>query len=615
MALSLLVNLAPLLGQDTFESIVRGDGPQTVPGLWAGFDPRAEPLDTEVLHEWEEEGVVLQVLRYRVGIFKGKKVMAAAVYGFPKGAERLPGLVQIHGGGQYADHRAVLSNAKRGYVTISVSWAGRISAPNYRVSPDEVALFWEGKTDDPKYKVTTDWGALDGYHAPSRHSENVFPRIPEPAAWTLDAVKSARNNAWFLGTLAARRALTFLERQPQVDPNRLGVYGHSMGGKLTVLTAGSDARVKAAAPSCGGVSDRYNDDPVFRATLGDDPYLKRITCPIVFLSPANDFHGRIHDLQAALDEIATDEWRVTCSAHHNHQDNAEHEVATQLWFDQYLRGDFTWPTTPVTKLELDGGGGTPRLQIHPDPTRAIVSVDVFYTQDADPKAGHYEVINRFWHHTAPQRQGDTWVAVLPLAGDTKPLWAYANVTYKLENPVAGAGYYYRYYTAKTFVVSSRMTMVSSDALRAANVKPTQQPSSTIESFRGGWRNEWFTYRPERWPIRTHRVNNSLWSAPTGAKLAVAVRAAEANSLVIGIDGYAAVVALHGNAVWQEIVLQPGDFQDARGDQLAGWDGIRELRFGDQETLRERRPDATRKVGSPWQGADPEFRNLHWTAGD
>ena len=32
----------------------------------------------------------------------------AGVYGYPKGGKKLPGLVQIHGGGQYADYKAPL---------------------------------------------------------------------------------------------------------------------------------------------------------------------------------------------------------------------------------------------------------------------------------------------------------------------------------------------------------------------------------------------------------------------------------------------------------------------------------------------------------------------------
>jgi len=100
--------------------------------MWAGFDPRAEPLDVEVLKEWEEDGVVLRVLRYRIGVFKGRKGMMAAVYGCPKGGSNLPGLVQIHGGGQYADYKAPLTNAKRGYATISIAWAGASALPATR---------------------------------------------------------------------------------------------------------------------------------------------------------------------------------------------------------------------------------------------------------------------------------------------------------------------------------------------------------------------------------------------------------------------------------------------------------------------------------------------------
>ena len=182
----------PVLGDDR--------APRTLEEAWSGFDPRSEPLEVEVLKEWEEDGAVLKVLRYRIGVFKGKKAMMAAVYGYPKGAKDLPGLLQIHGGGQYADHRAPLTNAKRGYASISISWAGRISAPGYRVSPQEVKLFWSGKTDDPKYKLTTDWGALDAYHAPSRNGKDAFPSIPV-ADWTLDPVESPRNNSWFLAAL------------------------------------------------------------------------------------------------------------------------------------------------------------------------------------------------------------------------------------------------------------------------------------------------------------------------------------------------------------------------------------------------------------------------------
>ncbi|MEM7393978.1 MAG: dienelactone hydrolase family protein, partial [Verrucomicrobiota bacterium] len=361
---------------ETLPPLTGDAAPTTYEAMWAGFDPRTEPLEIEVLKEWEEDGVTLKVLRYRIGVFKGKKAMMAGVYGYPQGGTKLPGLLQIHGGGQYADHKAVLANAKRGYATISISWAGRISAPGYRVSPDEVQLFWENKTDDPAYQLTTDWGALDAYHAPSKNGKDAFVTIPT-ASWTLDPVISPRNSSWFLCAVGARRALTFLEQQPEVDKDRLGVYGHSMGGKLTVLTTGADDRVKAAAPSCGGISDRYNPSELHRQTVGDSPSLQRIDCPTIFLSPANDFHGHINDLPAAIKEIKTPDWRVTCSPHLNHQDLPRNEVATLLWFDQHLKKSFTWPTTPVTELQLQTDRGIPSIRVKPDPSRQIQQVDVY----------------------------------------------------------------------------------------------------------------------------------------------------------------------------------------------------------------------------------------------
>lgn len=604
---------------ETLAPLKDGRAPHTFEEMWAGFDPRREPLDSETLKTWQEDGVTLRVVRYRIGIFKGQKAMMVAVYGFPASPSKLPGLVQIHGGGQYADYRAVLTNAKRGYATLSIAWAGRIAAPGYTVNPAGVALFWTGKTADPAYRLTTDWGALDAYHAPCRHEKNNFQTLA-PAGWTLDAVESPRNNPWFLCTLGARRALTFLEAQPEVDPERLGVYGHSMGGKLTVLTTAADSRVKAAAPSCGGVSDRTHASPLYRATLTDDQSLKRITCPIVFLSPANDFHGRIDDLQTALPEVRSPEWRVTCSAHHSHQDTAEFQVVGLLWFDQHLRGDFTLPRTPAASLDLQTADAVPTFTVTPDAARTATTVDIYYTQQgqlAGEKDDRENTIARFWHHARAIREGGTWRASLPLATIGKPLWVYATAHYALEKPVTGAGYYYSIYTAKAFALSSRMLVATPDQLATAGVKATAPASLLIEDFASGWEKEWFTYEStDHWARRTHKIYDDRWQAPPAAKLVLEVRSAQPNRLVLGIDGYAAAIALTGGAGWQQISLAPEDFRNAADLALPGWKGIRELRLAakDRLTLRERGEERRKEVGAEWQGPRPEFQNLRWAAG-
>jgi hypothetical protein len=590
-----------------------GNVPQTKKELWTGIDMRAEPLEVEVLKEWEEDGVALKVLRYRVGVFKGQKAMMAAVYGYPKGGSKLPGLVEIHGGGQFAQIETVLTNAKRGYATIAIAWAGRIAASDYHVNPERVQLFWEGKVDDPNYKITTDWGAVDAYHSPTRNPVGDFIGI-KPAPWTLDTVESPRNSPWFLCTFAARRALTFLEQQPEVDGDRLGVYGFSMGGKISVMTAGTDDRVKAVAPACGGVSDRDNSSALFRATITDEHYLENISCPIIFLSPSNDFHGRINDLSTALGEIKTPEWRLTISPHHNHQDTEQYQVAAQVWMDHFLKGEGVIPKTPKTTLTLRTDDGVPTLDVEPDASRPILGVEVYYTREGQMDGKKDDINNtknRFWYYAPAHKDGEVWTAKLPLCGMGKPLWVYANVVYALDKPITAAGYYYRIYSADRFVISSVPHMVSLGELEAAGVKATRPPSLLIENFEGEWEKQWFAYKTAGWAFCTHKIYTDEWRAPVGARLAFEVRAEQPNKLVVGLSDSATEVVLHGGQEWQAVVLDPPAFLDFANKPLKDWSTSKELRFAAMETLYGK---TNKEFGGDWQGSPPEFRNLRWTVG-
>ncbi|MDP4610147.1 MAG: acetylxylan esterase [Opitutales bacterium] len=598
---------------ETLPPLVDGQAPQTYDELWADFDPRAEPLDVEVLHEWEVDGVVLKVLRYRVGVFKGKKAMMAGVYAYPKGGKDLPAMVNIHGGGQYADYRSVLNNAKRGYASITIAWAGRIAAPNYTVNPEVVKLFWANDIENPKYKVTTDWGALDGYHAPCRNARNGFADT-KAADWTLDVVDSPRNNPWFLVTMGARRALTFLEQQPEVDGSRMGVYGHSMGGKLTVATTAADSRVRASVPSCGGVSNRDTGNALYDVTIADNISLQRIDCPILFQSPSNDFHGRINDLQTAVIEIGSKDWRVTCAPHHNHQDTADYEVASQLWFDQHLKGSFEFPQTPEILVNLKSRSGVPTASLKVDASRPILSVDFYYTRQGQVdglKDDSNNTKNRFWHHAEAKQQGENWLAKLPLFGVDQPLWVYANVRYALDAPVSYAGYYYGVGTTESFNLSSLMFMTTADELKAARVRSTLESSLMIEDFEDGWEKEWFSYRPNEWARSPHKVYDARWKAPEGAKLNLQVSAAEANKLVIRLDDYAAEVILEGGSGWEAIELTAKDFTNGNGEPLESFEGIKELELSPKESLKGS-GDVRRTIGANWNGADPAFKNLSWS---
>ena len=339
----------------------------------------------------------------------------------------------------------------------------------------------------------------------------------------------------------------------------------------------------------------------------------------MFLSPANDFHGRIGDLPSAVDEIQSKDWRVTCSPHHNHQDTPEYEVATQLWFDQHLRKSFEWSKTPATKLTLKTETGVPQLEMFPDAGREVLSVDVFYTQHGkvpETRFDNTDVKTRFWHHAKAEANGETWTAALPLESTERPLWVYANLTYALEQPVVGAGYYYGVYSAETYNVSTLLQKVSAEDVAKSGVQATLKASSVIERFEGDWRKQWFSYRPQEWSMSTHKLRSPVWEAPVGASLSFRVRTDEANTLVVRIDDHVAVVELtaaeSADGDWQSVSLTAVDFVNFDEKPLQSWDGVRTLKLSHSEELRASPgKQGRRRVGSVWKGAAPEFRDLQW----
>jgi dienelactone hydrolase len=50
-----------------------------------------------------------------------------------------------------------------------------------------------------------------------------------PGPGTIDDTVSPRNDHWYARMVGARRAITFLQSQPQVDPRRIGVRGQTAG--------------------------------------------------------------------------------------------------------------------------------------------------------------------------------------------------------------------------------------------------------------------------------------------------------------------------------------------------------------------------------------------------
>ena len=590
---------------------------ETVKDLFGNWDPRKEPLDVEVVKQWTEGNNVLRIVRYTVGSFKGAKSKIAAYYAFPKSNELVPGLVQIHGGGQRGNLNAVRSYANRGYACISVNWGG--------IPLDEGG-------------PGTDWGNID----PTQKNVPGYYSFA-PTTMSLETTVSARNNNWFPVTMGCRRALTFLEQQTEVDPSRLGVFGHSMGGFLAMYVAGTDERVKAAAPSCGGTGYNTYDFPgvpnsklnvanceeQFRATVEPESYAPLVKCPIIYIGATNDFAGPMDNAFRTYKLIPDPDMRFTLAPHLNHRTTPSHGICTALWFDEKLKGTFTFPATPESELILKEGQ-VPQFKVTPRKSRPIAAVDLYYSIDYDPKA-------RYWRAAKAQRSGDgnAWLAPCPILSTDQPLFAFADVTYALDKPEKSVEFYYADIEANTFSISSMMHAAMPDELRKIGVKADDTSSTLVDDFKNGF-HDWFLHSPDspdNWEFGTRKLSDPKWKGQDGQALEFQVKSPKDNNLVVQIienqwrnyrgpmATYQAKLHLDGSEQWQKVALNLADFHNTKEPKdikdpkdsasPRNWKQIDEFYFmAGEAPVKEGEPN---NHARKWNGSQPEFQDMKWVS--
>ena len=567
-----------VMAQESLPPLEQGLSPQTIDAVWAGYGPTVEDLQVEVYKAWEEDGVQLRAVRYCIGTFKGQESWMAAYYGFPVGGSNLPGLVQVHGGGGKANKDECITYGKRGYATISLNWRA-----------DDRFIKDEALTADAQ----TDWGAVDG--SQSRESRGIEPKNNKK----YDPVPSGRNEGYFLRTLAARRALTFLQQQPEVDGDKLGIYGHSMGGVITLQTAAIDPRVKAAAPSCGPPIDR--GDTLVARTGDAAAYVKKLSCPILFMSPSNDFHGHVEDMEWIIDRMPAEIFNMARSEHYNHKHNVSCLAANYLWFDAYLKGTFSYPDMPTLTVDLNTQDRRPLVTLVPDQSTPIDWIDIFYTRDARYYS-YPQVKSRFWKYAKPIKQGDQYKASLDIYGIEQPLWVFANVHYKLEK---SPDFYKFKNSSDNFTVTSRMIMKTGQDLQTAGTKATLKKTSVVESFDENWEKEWYFPRDGRLPMESWCLNDPSVAIPEYGKLVIEIKSQEPNKLKVEMNDYkagdySAIFPVKGGNVSEKIEIYPFVLSGKNGEHMSSWKDVP-------------RPRIVLEPVGKWNGATPQFKQIFWQA--
>lgn len=476
----------------------------------------------------------------------------------------------------------------------------------------------QARPDDPN----TDWGAVD----PTQNNVPGYQNL-KPGEKYLDTVDSPRNNNWYLLTLAARRGLTFLEQQAEVDPQRVGVYGHSMGGNLTVYVAGTDSRVKAASPSVGGSGFRTQLRPLlpeykpqlpngdvkgFDATLGFESYAPTVIAPLLWLGATNDFHGVMDDTYRTGRLIPHEQVRYTFSPHMNHRFTPDTAVARPLWFDQHLKKTFLFPSTAKSELLLTTADGVPEFRVTPDRVKEVVDVHIYYSIDPDPRA-------RFWRSAEAEKSGDGWTAKLPILSVGQPLFAFANISYPLPETTSAP----RGELTKRYTLSTLLHNADPNELKTSGAVATDQPHAIIDDGSSPWR-DWYTLdsrNPHHWEFSTRKLNDRKWQGKACQRLTLELQADEPNALVLVLTEnffrsyrgkqreFTAVLKLVGGKATQTIALEANDFVTADNQTLASWAAV------DVLSLRAYHEKTGTLLGCKnWAGCQPVLSKLWWQAG-
>ena len=567
------------------------DVPQNVTDLWKDYDARKEALDVQVVKEWKSEGVITRYITFTVGTFKGTKSRIAAYYSFPDNGKRNAAFVWSHGGGQRAERSRGVYFAKQGFATLDINWLGR---------PMEEGI-----------DLNTDWGKVDPTQGPRFYAKALrkgWKRRLQPDDYSIDPIVSPRNANWFLLTVAARRAITFLERQAEVDADKIGFSGYSMGGMVTALTA-IDSRLKAVVPMVGGTGFKYLDFPgglqgtsirthfkddleLYQNTIDASGYWPLVNCPALFLSSSNDFHATFERIYQSMDLLEHSNWRISTNIHQNHGPGPEQWVLLNQWFDQHLNGiDQDIPVTPPSTLTVEGNQA--RLTVTPEDQDRLIGTEVYFSYDPNSRT-------RFWTRADTLRTGQSWETSLPVH-DRLPLYTFALCHYRLpENVALQRG------ETSSFALNSLEHAIVPVTVDLQRLSQLENSRAVFEDFKNGTQD--WSSRDGR-TIKTYKfqspdldVSNNkklrLTINPKGKSLTVRLNI-ESKFLGSGNDqgSFSFVKAIEGDDV-QEIVIDREAFKpkDANTAATLEWSKIATFEVTIVDKATQTKLDLTSKQG-------------------
>lgn len=513
-------------------TIAGAAAPAAPPELWATYDSQAGDFREEIVREETKNGIYERASYISVAVL-GEDVRVYCRYAVKEGAQQAPGLLNVHG------------------------WMG---AP--AIAKDFVTDGWAVMAFDYCGKTGTR-GHYTKYPEPLQHG-NMDRTVCGPirsADLSGQPITDPRQTSDFIWYTIQRRVLTYLERQKEVDPTRLGAQGYSYGGTL-MWNLGTDPRVKAIVAYFGiGWNEYYrakqvwmydgrtaqpaktSGEGIYLASVAPQAHVPFITAATLWLNGSNDHHGG-HERGLESFKLFKPEvpWAYAIQARGHHDtDKIGHDA--KLWLEKYVLGkEIAWPDHPQSALRLDAAG-VPQLVVTPAEPERVKKVECFYAIK-EPCS-----FTRSWRDAASVRQGDSWVASTPVMKVTDYLFAYANITY--DNTVVLS-------TAFNATIPARLgdakaTDTSSDDISSGGYSAWSQ----IAELEGPGGIKAFRCTNNGRGTMTEQLQDPKWKAPQGASLAFSFYCTEPQTIQLSSDPHGRVIVeieIPASDTWQEMVV-------------------------------------------------------------
>lgn len=527
----------------------------TPAALWKDYDPNKGAFKEEIVKQETRDGIFSRD-SYISAYVLGEEIRVYCRYKVKAAAAKAPGLLVVHGwmGAAEPDRKFV----EDGWAVMAHDYCGKTGTrPHFTKYPDKLRH-----------------GNMDRTVAgPVRAQDLDGKQITDP--------KQTSDYIWYA---IQRRVLSYLEQQKEVDRTRLGATGYSYGGTL-MWNLATDPRVKAVAAYFGiGYNDYYRDkqvwlynvpyveppkssgEEIILASIVPEAHVPFITAATLFLNGSNDHHGgHERGLESFKKFPKNVPWSFAIQAR-GHHDTEKIGHNTKFWLEKHVLGkDVAWPEHPRSEIRLDAEG-VPELVITPASPDTVHKVEMFY---ALKNPCSYA---RAWRDTPGVRQGQQWIAKMPVLNVDDYVFGYANITYD------------------TTIVRSTDFNAAIPAKLGKAVATDKASSDLSGSGYSAWSNiaelegpkgiQGFRPTNNGRGSGTEQLHDPKWQAPAGSRLSFKFYCTEPQTVIFtAADHNTVELEITASDDWQEMTIAPERLINRHNQKpMSNWSSVGKIHF-------------------------------------